>query len=378
MSAAGNPLVAAPATSVSPFAGAFVLQGGQALVDAIHSGDWVDGGIAALSAGLDAVAAISDPLGTLIANGLGWLIDHLDPLKSWMDQLTGNAAEVAAFAQTWQNIGSRLHDSAELYRSRQSDLDGMSGATVDAYHAFAGDTVKHLDGAGEWASAVGTGLQVASELVQAVHDLVVQVLSQLVGSIISMAIEAACTLGFALPVIIEQVSTRAADLAEEVGSRLTRLLTSFTSLESILARLRGIFDDTAALFKDMLHGKGGDLDAAVPAGGRNITGIHGATSIADVKSWIGEVNPGYSRNSFDPRSSNCGTCSAAVFSRINGTDPEAVAGMNTLSTPEMESITGLHQVPSSPDKIRDLLVARGPGSHAVVGIDRMVGPGHWS
>lgn len=256
---AGNPLVAAPSTGVSPYAGAFVLQDGQALAEAIQSGNWVEGGIAALSAGLDAAAAISDPLGTLIANGLGWLIDHLDPLKSWMDDLTGNGAEVAAFAQTWQNIAGRLNESAQLYNSRLADLDGMSGAAVDAYRQFAGDTVDHLNGAATWASAVGTGLKVASELVQAVHDLVVQVLSQLVGSIISMAIEAACTLGLAAPLIIEQVSTRVADLAGEIGSRLTKLLSSFKSLEELLGRLRGVFDDAGSLFKDLLHGEGGEI-----------------------------------------------------------------------------------------------------------------------
>lgn len=100
-------------------------------------------------------------------------------------------------------------------------------------------------------------------------------------------------------------------------------------------------------------------------------------ALAAIGSWLPEINPGYTGDPFDPRSSNCGACAAAVFARLEGTMPEPFAGTRTLSVPEMDAFTGRPQVPMSPSEIRDTLIAAGPGSHAVIGIDRTIGPGHW-
>ncbi len=175
-----HPLVASAVDTTSPFSGAYLIEDGQALVDAVASGNWIDGGIAAFSAALDTAAMIVDPIGTLIANGLGWVLDHVEPLKGWLNDITGDAAEVAAFAQTWRNIATQLHDSADTFARRTHDLDTLSGATVDAYLAFAGDTIAHLRSTGDWANAIAGGLEVASQLVQVVHDLVRDAISQVV------------------------------------------------------------------------------------------------------------------------------------------------------------------------------------------------------
>lgn len=109
-------------------------------------------------------------------------------------------------------------------------------------------------------------------------------------------------------------------------------------------------------------------------GGQEV-GLSTAPSLTDIRSWLPEVNPGYSGDPYDPRSSNCGSCALAVSRRLQGIS--AVASPRTLSIAEMEAATGKTQVPMTPSEIATTLVARGPGSHAVVGIDREAGPGHW-
>ena len=59
---------------------------------------------------MDAVATAIDPLGTLIAWGVGWVLDHIDPLKSWLNDLTGDAGRVIGFAQTWANAAGALQE----------------------------------------------------------------------------------------------------------------------------------------------------------------------------------------------------------------------------------------------------------------------------
>lgn len=100
-------------------------------------------------------------------------------------------------------------------------------------------------------------------------------------------------------------------------------------------------------------------------------------TIDDIKSWLPEVNPGFTGDATDPRSSNCGATTQAVFTRLNGGELSP-AGLGTASIAEMEAFTGQPQTPMSPNQIRDALIAGGEGSHAVVGVDRANGQdGHW-
>ncbi len=249
-----NPLVATTVDTTSPFSGAYLIEDGQALVDAVASGNWIDGGMAAFSAALDTAAMIVDPIGTLIANGLGWVLDHVEPLKGWLNDVTGDAGEVAAFAQTWRNVAGRMHDGADTFARRTHDLDGMSGATVDAYLAFAGDTIAHLRSTGDWANAIAGGLEVASQLVQIVHDLVRDAISQIVGTAISVAAEVALTVGFATPAAIGQITTKVASLATRVGKTVTRLLSSLKKLSELLQALQELFGKGSAVVSKMLRG----------------------------------------------------------------------------------------------------------------------------
>lgn len=101
-----------------------------------------------------------------------------------------------------------------------------------------------------------------------------------------------------------------------------------------------------------------------------------SAALDEIRTWLGDINPGFTGDPFDPRSSNCGQCAAAVHARLSGQGAH-VAGTGSLTTPEMEAWTGKRQVQRTPDEIASLLRARGPGSHAVVGVDRSDGPGHW-
>lgn len=119
-----------------------------------------------------------------------------------------------------------------------------------------------------------------------------------------------------------------------------------------------------------------DFSPSSPGSGTG-SGSLPVETVGSVAAWLGEINPGYTGDPFDPRSSNCGMCAAAVFARLEGIDPTAVAGTSTLNIAQMEAMTGRPQTPMTPSEMRDVLIAAGPGSHAVVGVDRTFGAGHW-
>lgn len=100
--------------------------------------------------------------------------------------------------------------------------------------------------------------------------------------------------------------------------------------------------------------------------------------IADVSNWISEINPNFDPYDLDsPYCNNCGSCAFAVEQRFEGNSDIVATSQNIGTIEEMNKLTGMEQVAMSPDQIREYLISQGPGSHGIVGIDRVSGPGHW-
>lgn len=103
-----------------------------------------------------------------------------------------------------------------------------------------------------------------------------------------------------------------------------------------------------------------------------------APSLTDVSGWIGEINPNF--DAFDPESpycNNCGSCAYAVYQRLEGSSDSCASAENIGYNSEMTALTGMEQVSMSPAEIEQRLLNEGDGAHAIIGIDRAQGPGHW-
>ena len=101
-------------------------------------------------------------------------------------------------------------------------------------------------------------------------------------------------------------------------------------------------------------------------------------SIEDISKWIGDINPNYDPYDPDcPYNVNCGSCALAVEKRLNGDETAVASDVNVPTISEMNAATGMEQTKMTPGEIRDYLISQGPGSHAIVGVDRSAGAGHW-
>ncbi|HSN43889.1 MAG TPA: hypothetical protein VLR88_07510, partial [Propionibacteriaceae bacterium] len=190
-----NPLVASRVEMTTPLSGTFLLEDCETIASGIRNGDWLEGGMGAFGAVADGVAMAVDPLGSVLAMGFGWLIDHMEPIKGWFNDLTGDAGEVAAFAATWDNIATHMQGVSDELTRTLADLDDQHGQFFDTYRRFQGESAAHAAAAGSLASAMGVGMSIASTIVKIVHDLTRDALTQLAGTAISAATTAAATLG---------------------------------------------------------------------------------------------------------------------------------------------------------------------------------------
>lgn len=251
---ASDPLVAAPIDTATPFSGTRLLEDGAQLTTAITEGDWVSGSLAVFASGADLIAAALDPIGTAISMGVGWLLDHVDPLKSWLNELTGDAGAVAGGAATWANVSAALQASADaLMRSLDSTLSTQQAETIRAYEQLQREHANHLSMASGLAGGISTGLTVASTLVQVVHDLVRDAIGDIVGKFASAALQEVLTLGLATPKIISDIVATVNKWVNRLGSKVDDLLRSFDNLsdlmkrvDRLLDRLRGVMDKLTA------------------------------------------------------------------------------------------------------------------------------------
>lgn len=251
-----NPLVVDPVDTSTLFGGAGVLDSLSSLNASLQSGDWVGTALSGAGVAFDAVATAMDPVGSLIAMGLGWVMEHLEPLKGWLNDLTGDAGAVLGFAGTWDNVATAMNGAGdELHRVVAADLESMSGASVAAYVAYANGLADRARAAGTSASAMGSALRTCSTIVQVVHDLVRDTLAQIVGAVISAAAFAVLTLGTGTPKVIADVTARVASASIRVGR-------SVTAVVEAVSRLRGLLREMS----DLLGGLAAGVRARMPGG----------------------------------------------------------------------------------------------------------------
>lgn len=270
-------LAASGSSFASPYSGSKLLDSGHALSQAVRKGDWLEGGLAFLDTLGNAAAALADPIGTLASIGLGWVMKYLKPLSTWLDQLAGSEANVAAVAQQWTNAGSALRDTGNTLVTRLSDLDGLSGDTVRTYVRFAQDTAKHIAATGDWADAAAGGLRSASSLVAKMQGVVKNAISQVVATAIEAMAVVAASFGLGIGYAIARVVTKVNQLVNKVVRPLTQVVRSVKSLVGLVQQLGSLFKSTERLSSSILGG--GAKSTTVTAG--SVVDASGATRLGN-------------------------------------------------------------------------------------------------
>lgn len=227
------------------FSGTRLIDSGRALSQAVQNGNWLDGGIAFLDTLGNAAAALTDPIGTLVSIGFGWVMEHLRPLSTWLEQLAGSEANVSSVARQWSSAGASMREAGTTLTTRLRDLDGLSGGTVAAYVSFAKDAALHLGASGEWAQAASSGLASASALVTRMQGVVKDAISKVVAVAIEAMAVVAATLGLGMGYAIARVVMKVNEMVNKVVRPLTSVLKSVKALTGMVQQLRTVFDGSA-------------------------------------------------------------------------------------------------------------------------------------
>jgi hypothetical protein len=245
-------MTAAAASTSSPFKGSNILNDGKALSTAVKNGNWLDGGIAFLQTLGDAAAALSDPIGTIVNCGLGWVINHLGPLKQWLDKLAGSQSAVQAFAKTWTQAGDVMRQAGGTLATRLKDLEGMAGKTVDSYLAYASDAAEHVAASGDWADSISSGLNTGSELVAKMQSVVKQGISSVLATAIEAMAVVAASFGLGIGYAIARVVTKVNQIVNKVVKPMLQVLQSVKSLVGVVQSFKQLFGGSQKLMQNMV------------------------------------------------------------------------------------------------------------------------------
>ncbi|WP_254909635.1 WXG100 family type VII secretion target [Micromonospora sp. NBS 11-29] len=234
-----NPLVAGAAdTGPGTWAGVWICEDIELIARGVRTGDWIDGSLGVVSAGLDALALVSDPVGALLQYGIAWLIEHVRPLSEALDWLAGDPAEITAHAQTWRTVAASLReDAAELAHAVRGEVAGWTGVAGSGYRSWAGEQQQALTGLAQGAEAMAAITEGAAGLVAAVRLLVRDAVAACVSRLIGYAAELVATAGLATPLVVEQVTTTVASWGARIARLLRGLLASLRRLMPQVRRL---------------------------------------------------------------------------------------------------------------------------------------------
>lgn len=253
-----NPLVAGRLEGPKDaWAGVWLAEDIELINQAVKSGSWIDGTLGVVGAGLDALAVISDPIGTLVQYGASWLIEHIKPLSQALDWLAGDPAQIAGHAQTWRNVAASLQNSVwDLSDSARTYVSDWCGVAGDAYRAWTKQQRDAVGGLAAACEAMAGITEAAGFLIGTVRIMVRDAVATVVSHLLSYVAEEAFSLGFATPLVIEQVASTVAAWAAKIAGWLRALLASLRRLVPLVRRLGKIIEELKGILTK-LRGKAG-------------------------------------------------------------------------------------------------------------------------
>jgi hypothetical protein len=252
----GNPLVAQAQSSTTWYTGLGLVEDAAQVSSGIQNDSWVDGTLGTVGGALDIVGMAIDPLGSLVAWGVSWLMEHVKPLKDALDWLAGNPDEISAHAQTWENVAKYTldaqHQFSDAIKAETADWVGPSG---DAYRQHAGTHLTVMEGISKAAHGIHYGVMGAGLIVGLVRGIVRDLIAQFIGTLAARLpqwlAEAGLTLGLGTPVVIGQVVALVSKWVNKIQGFLRALLSSLKKLIPMLNKLGDILTKLKELLRKL-------------------------------------------------------------------------------------------------------------------------------
>ena len=187
---------------------------------------------------------VADPVGYIGGMVVEWIMQHVEPLKGWINQLTGDSGQVYGMSASWDSISSSLASIAsELDSGSYSAMSSMRGEAVRAYLERQAIVVSAINAISDASSAFGAALSKVADSVDNIHDAVVGAISDIIVTCFEVVAEVVLSLGTAAPVAAEQVASKVAKWVGRIEPIMEMLTYALEALQAIFAVLTSAGSD---------------------------------------------------------------------------------------------------------------------------------------
>lgn len=231
-----------PEQSKNAFEAVSIVKDLTAIGEDVAAGDIGSGLLDAATLAIDTASMIADPIAALAGSLASWALTYMDPLPGMMDDLVGSPTEVAAQSQTWLNIKGQIDTAqADMQSAVDSVLGEWEGEAADTYRGLSSMLGEIMTGIGSSAASVSGVLQQASEIIELIRTIIIQLVSSLVGALISYAVELAATVGFGAPAVITQATLKITATTTKAATWTEKLVTAITKAVKVIGDINKIY-----------------------------------------------------------------------------------------------------------------------------------------
>ncbi len=227
--------------------GLTAVEAGEEIGVGIANGDWGKVALGGVGAGLDMLSAGFDPIDYFSGQLVSWMMEHLEPLRKVLHGLTGEPDMVKGYAASWGNVSTSMGAASAGYAAAADATSGFwDGPAGEAYRSQAHHVANLTEAAAGAADTLKMAATMAGELVAGIRTTVRDVIAALVGYLVDLVVEEACTLGLATPVVVAQGVEEISRVSVRIGESLTKLGKAISDLAGWLVALRDMLDGVYA------------------------------------------------------------------------------------------------------------------------------------
>lgn len=232
------------------------------LVDEVREGK---ADIGTIMDGLEAAQGLGElltnPFDALIAEGLGWAVEHFQPLNEKVNEILGDPPQLDAYARTWGNVTKAMKDGATATRSSSAkNLPSWKGKAGKAARAQTEAIAQGMDLLAETADVQRELTETGQKIVDWARGKIIDLAIDAVNKIKRTVAEMIAT--YFIPplalVTVPAAEARIAKLAARYSAILARIMIwlsklilaftrAFKRLSEVLKKLQDLLDKLSAV-----------------------------------------------------------------------------------------------------------------------------------
>jgi hypothetical protein len=252
-----RPGVFAPESSTRAYEGTGVFESACGVVDGITHGDWLGAGGNAVAAGLSLIGAVMDPLQTVFAAGVGWLMEHVGFLREPLDRLMGDPHAIEGHAQSWYNIEQRIYDAVDFFADQVNRSTATwAAASAEAYRRRARDHASSVQALGKIADGMSKATTIVGAMVDVMRNTLRDIVAEVVGACISKAVQK----------VVAEVAILVSRTSAKILGLLRRLFAAIREMGVMTTQMSHIIGEIGEANRNVLRLESFRLEAADAAG----------------------------------------------------------------------------------------------------------------